>query len=464
MKKVLIIDDNKDIHTVLEGLLSINRNITFFHAYNGMEGYQKLQQIEPDLAILDNQMPVMSGFELLEKLHRENKRFPIIMLTAFGQISDAVQAIKLGAIDYLTKPFDDDQFNLVINKALRIGSLKNNSKQSSNSFNLKQANQQRYHIIGESKVFKDLLQHALLVAPTDINVIINGSNGTGKEEIAKYIHYNSERSDKPFITVDCGAIPETLFEREMFGAIKGAYTGADGDTTGFFEAANGGTIFLDEIGNLPCSAQTSLLRVLQNRVYRQVGGIQEIAVDVRLISATNAKLLEEVSKGSFREDLFHRINGFDLTIPNLKDRNEDVPLLVNHFITKFNAELNRNVQQVSPQAMDILKDHSWSGNVRELINTIQKAVLLCPETTLNKKHLNIIAQDEDHDFKQESDFINEIINQPISINKKVELFEKEIIKRAVEKNNGNKTSTASWLKISRKTLYEKLKKFGLFEN
>lgn len=463
MKKVLIIDDNKDIHTVLEGLLGLNRNITFFHAYNGMEGYHKLLQVQPDLAILDNQMPVMSGFELLEKLQRENRSFPIIMLTAFGQIADAVQAIKLGAIDYLTKPFKDEQFNLVINKALKIGSLKNKSQQKNRSLDVINSNNHKYHIIGESKLFKELLHNAQLVAPTDINVIIKGSNGTGKEEIAKYIHYNSERNSKSFITVDCGAIPESLFEREMFGAVKGAYTGADCDTTGFFEAANGGTIFLDEIGNLPCSAQSSLLRVLQNRVYRKVGGINEIPVDVRLISATNAKLLDEVSNEKFREDLFHRINGFDLTVPDLKDRKDDIPLLVNHFITKFNTELKRNVQQVSPEASEILKNHCWSGNVRELINTIQKAVLLCPENTMETKHLKVIVQEEKHDFKQESDFINNIINQPISISKKVDLFEKEIIKQAVEQNNGNKTSAAKWLKVSRKTLYEKLKKFGLFD-
>ncbi len=462
MKKVLIIDDNRDIHTVLEGLLSSNKNLSFFHAYNGMEGYHKLQQIEPDLAILDNQMPVMSGFELLEKLQRENKKFPIIMLTAFGQISDAVQAIKLGAIDYLTKPFNDEQFNLIINKALKIGSLKIKSKQVNNYNSVQQANHTKYNIIGESRVFKELLKNAQLVAPTDITVIVNGSNGTGKEEIAKYIHYNSERSNRPFIAIDCGAIPENLFEREMFGAVKGAYTGADSDSTGFFEAANGGTIFMDEIGNLPTSAQSSLLRVLQNKVFRRVGGLEELTADVRLISATNAKLLDEVSKGHFREDLFHRINGFDLTIPDLKDRKEDIPLLVNYFITKFNAELKRNVQQISPEASEILKNHAWTGNIRELINTIQKAVLLCSNSTLKPKHLNITPSEEIKDFKKESDFINDIINKPISIAKKIEIFEKEVIKRAVEENNGNKTSTANWLKISRKTLYEKLKKFGLF--
>ncbi len=464
MKKVLIIDDNKDIHIVLEGLLSMNGNFSFFHAYNGMEGYQKLQQIEPDLTILDNQMPVMSGFELLEKLKRESKHFPIIMLTAFGQISDAVQAIKLGAIDYLTKPFEDEQFNLVINKALKIGSLKNTSKQANKFFSINSSNHEKYHIIGESRVFKDLLQHADLVAPTDINVMIYGKNGTGKEEIAKYIHYNSERSNKPFITIDCGAIPETLFEREMFGAVKGAYTGADNDTIGFFEAANGGTIFLDEIGNLPNSAQTSLLRVLQNRVYHKIGGTQEFIVDIRLISATNAKLLDEVSNGNFREDLFHRVNGFDLTIPDLKDRKEDIPLLLNHFITKFNAKLKRNVHQIAPEAMKILIDHKWSGNVRELINTVQKAVLLCPGNTITEKHLNICTQKEDLDFKQESELINAIIKQPIPISQKVDLFEKEIIKHALEESKGNKSTAAEWLKISRKTLYEKLKKFGLFNN
>lgn len=462
MKKVLIIDDNKDIHTVLEGLLSKNKSLSFYHAYNGMEGYQKLKQLEPDLTILDNQMPVMSGFELLEKLHREKRRFPIIMLTAFGQISDAVQAVKLGAIDYLTKPFEDEQFNLIINKALKVGSLKMRPSKAKSSLVQDSANNDKYHIIGESKSFKDLLDNSLLVAPTDINVVINGSNGTGKEEIAKFIHYNSERSNRPFIAIDCGAIPDNLFEREMFGAVKGAYTGAENDTGGFFEAANGGTIFMDEIGNLSTSAQTSLLRVLQSRVYRKVGGIDEIGVDVRLISATNAKLLDEISRGNFREDLFHRINGFDLWVPDLKDRCEDIPILTNHFITKFNAELKRNVQQVSPEAMEILRKHSWTGNIRELINVIQKAVLLCSESTLRPKHLNIAPSEENIDFKEESDLMNNIINQPISISRKIELFEKEVIKRAVEVNKGNKSLTANWLNISRKTLYEKLKKFGLF--
>ncbi len=462
MKKILIIDDNKDIHVVLEGLLSMNKKVSIFHAYNGMEGYQKLQVLKPDLTILDNQMPVMSGFELLEKLHRENKRYPIILLTAFGQISDAVQAIKLGAIDYLTKPFEDEQFNLIINKALKIGSLKNRSAHNDISLEHANNNQEKYKIIGKSKIFQDLLKHALLVAPTDINVIINGNNGTGKEEIAKYIHFNSQRSNRPFIAVDCGAIPDNLFEREIFGAVKGAYTGADRDTPGFLEAANGGTIFLDEIGNLSTSAQTSMLRVLENRVYRKVGGIEEINLDVRLISATNAKLFEEVAKGNFREDLFHRVNGFDLTVPDLKERKEDIPLLIYYFITKFNGELKRNVQNVSPEAMDILVKHSWTGNIRELINTIQKAVLLCPDHKLDKKHLSITPAEINIDFKEESDLINNIINQSISISKKIDLFEREIIKYAVETNHGNKTSAANWLKISRKTLYEKLKKFGMF--
>ncbi len=462
MKKVLIIDDNKDIHTVLEGLLIKNNDITFSHAYNGMEGYNKLKQLQPDLTILDNQMPVMSGFDLLEKLKRENKKYPIIMLTAFGQISDAVAAIKLGALDYLTKPFDEDQFNLIINKALRIGSLKNTSREMATKASLQY--NERYHIIGESKIFKNLLKDAALVAPTDINVIINGSNGTGKEEIAKYIHYYSKRSNRQFIAVDCGAIPDNLFEREMFGAVKGAYTGAEQDTKGLFEAADGGTIFLDEIGNLSPSAQTSLLRVLENRVYRQVGGLEEKKLDVRLISATNAKLLNEVSKGSFREDLFHRINGFDLLLPDLKDRKDDIPLLVNHFITKFNTELNRNVQQVSPQAMETLQNHHWSGNIRELINTIQKAVLLCPETSLTNNHIRLSNHTNNNELKKENNLINEIINKDISINEKIELFEREVIKHAVETNNGNKSSAASSLKISRKTLYEKLKKFGLFKH
>ncbi len=463
MKKILIIDDNNDIHTVLEGLLSKKKNIQFFHAYNGMEGYMKLEQLKPDLTILDNQMPVMSGFELLEKLQKELKSYPIIMLTAFGQISDAVQAIKLGALDYLTKPFDDDQFNLIINKALKIGSLKNERKKKEVSLLSKQ-NDRNYHLIGQSKIFKDLLEEASLVASTDINVIINGSNGTGKEEIAKYIHYNSNRSDSSFIAVDCGAIPDNLFEREMFGATKGAYTGAETDTIGLFETANGGTIFLDEIGNLSSSAQTSLLRVLQNRVYRKVGSIEEIQVDVRLISATNAKLLDEVSNGSFREDLFHRINGFDLLVPDLRKRKEDIPLLVNHFITKFNTELKRNVQQVAPETMEKLKEYEWSGNIRELINVIQKAVLLCSDTTLTNKHIRISPKSDNGKLKDENNLMADIINRPISIAEKIELFEKEIIKHAVESHQGNKSSAASWLKISRKTLYEKIKKLGLLKD
>lgn len=456
MKKVLIIDDNKDLHIVLEGLMSQNRNIQFHHAYNGMEGYQKLLQLEPDLTILDNQMPVMSGFQLLEKLKRENRSYVIIMLTAFGQISDAVNAMKMGALDYLTKPFDDDQFNVVINKALKIGSLKNSKIESIQALLPIQTN-----LIGESKLFKQVLEHARLVATTDINVIINGNNGTGKEEIAKYIHNNSERKDQPFITVDCGAIPETLFEREMFGCVKGAFTGAESDTIGYFEAANNGTIFLDEVGNLPYKSQSSLLRVLQNRKFKRVGDIKEVEIDVRLISATNATLLDEICENRFREDLFHRINGFDITLPDLKDRKEDIPLLANHFVAKYNAKFKRNVQQITPEAMEILKNHHWSGNVRELINTIQKAVLVCTEITLRPQHIQLLSATDKRDFKHESSLIEEIMEQPISMNKKMDLFEKEIIRQAVEANNGNKSLAAKWLKISRKTLYDKLKKLGL---
>lgn len=457
MKKVLIIDDNKDLHIVLKGLMSVNRNIQFHHAYNGMEGYQKLLQLEPDLTILDNQMPVMSGFELLEKLKRENRSFVIIMLTAFGQISDAVNAIKMGALDYLTKPFNDDQFNVVINKALKVGTLKNRKRESSESFN----HPSQPNLIGISKPFLKVLEHAQLVATADIDVIINGNNGTGKEEIAKFIHNSSERKDKPFITVDCGAIPETLFEREMFGSVKGAFTGADHDTIGYFEAANQGTIFLDEIGNLPYTAQSALLRVLQNRKFMKVGDIKEIEIDVKLISATNATLLDEVSESKFREDLFHRINGFDITLPDLKDRKEDIPLLANHFVTKYNAQFKRNVQQIAPEAMEKLENHHWSGNVRELINTIQKAVLICSETVLKPQHINILTATEKKDFRQENSLIEEIMKKPIPMSEKIALFEKEIIKKAVESNDGNKSKAAKWLQISRKTLYDKLKKLGL---
>lgn len=457
MKKVLIIDDNKDLHIVLKGLIKINRNIEFHHAYNGMEGYQKLLQIEPDLTILDNQMPVMSGFELLEKLRRENRSFVIIMLTAFGQISDAVNAIKMGALDYITKPFDDDQFNVVINKALRIGTLKNRKIERSEQSSLcSQPN-----LIGKSAVFQEVLEYAKIAATADINVIIKGNNGTGKEEIAKFIHKNSERSDKPFITVDCGAIPETLFEREMFGSVKGAFTGADHDTIGYFEAANHGTIFLDEIGNLPYNAQSALLRVLQNRKFMKVGDIKEIEIDIKLISATNATLLDDVRESKFREDLFHRIHGFDITLPDLKDREEDIPLLANHFVTKYNAQFKRNVQQISPEAMEKLTSHHWSGNVRELINTIQKAVLICSGTVLQPKHIHILTAPAKKDFKQESSLIEEIMEKPIPMSEKLALFEKEIIKKAVESNDGNKSKAAKWLQISRKTLYDKIKRLGL---
>ncbi len=457
MDKILIIDDNKDLHLVLEALLKKYNDISIDHAYNGMEGYLMLDKVKPSLVILDNQMPVMSGFELLNKLNQENKTYTIIMLTAFGRIEDAVEAIKLGALDYITKPFDEDKFFLTVSKALKIGSLKKSKKISraimgnSNTFD--------NALIGKSPLFREVIENAKLVATTDIDVLIKGSNGTGKEEIAKLIHYSSDRADKPFVTIDCGAIPESLIESELFGSTKGSYTGAIEDRAGYFEQANTGTVFLDEIGNLPFKAQASLLRALQTRKIKRVGSPDSIDIDVRIICATNAKLLDCIADETFKEDLFHRINGFDITLPDLKDRKEDIPALVNHFITQFNAKLNRNVQIISPESMEMLTNYEWPGNIRELINCLQKAVLLSKGTTLSDKTITLVSNPDLDSMKRENTIVQDILDKPIDMKEKLQLFEELIIKDAVDKNKGNKSNAAKFLNISRKKLYERLKNF-----
>ncbi|OQY40301.1 MAG: hypothetical protein B6226_00105 [Candidatus Cloacimonetes bacterium 4572_65] len=456
MRKILIVDDNKDLHLTLELLLKTLKNIEIYHAYNGMEGYNKMTSIKPDLTILDNQMPVLSGFGLLERLAKEKLKFVIVMLTAHDNVSDAVRAIKMGAQDYVPKPFKNDSFFLVISKALKLGSLKNSSSKSTYS----QSNlSDKYCLIGESSAFITSLNDALLVAPTNMEALILGSNGTGKEEIAKYIHYNSPRKEKNFITLDCGAIPDNLIESELFGHKKGSFTGAEEDKVGLVEAADGGTLFLDEIGNLSMKAQNSLLRFLQTRKIFRVGGTESKLIDIRIISATNSQLLEEIENCNFREDLFHRINGFTINIPDLCERSEDIPLLATFFVKMFNKELNKQIETISPEVINKLKAYNWPGNIREFRNTIRRAVLRCLTKELKVNNIDFSMMKSTPKTKENA--FRSILKGESSMDEKLDFVQKELISQALTEEDGNKSKAAKRLKISRKKLYSILTKLKI---
>ncbi|MEN3000605.1 MAG: sigma-54 dependent transcriptional regulator [Armatimonadota bacterium] len=381
---VLIVDDEENIRRVL----SIALKKDGYHTLTASGGHQALKLLEEttcDVMVSDVVMPDMNGLELLRRARERHPDLIVVMMTAYGTIPAAVEAMRLGAVDFLTKPLDMEVLRKVIRNALRDrerapaapGARKRGTPRKTTEF------------IGNSPAIREVLQIVERVADTRTTVLITGESGTGKELIARMLHEKSSRANGPFVAVSCAAIPETLLEVELFGATKGAYTGAETDRIGKFEAANGGTLFLDEIGDIPPLIQVKLLRVLQEREIERLGSNKPIPVDVRLVAATNRDLEQAVQAGSFRADLFYRLQVVHIHLPPLRERPEDIPLLVEHFIRKYAEENRRAMQTVSQEAMEILKHYPWPGNVRELENTIESAVVLAPPdaTTLLPEHL-----------------------------------------------------------------------------
>ena len=469
MANILIADDEANLRKVLSVLLSQEgHNAT--SVANGADALQRIKEGGIDILITDLKMPGITGLELLQKVQRFDHDLPVIVITAHGTVETAVKALKEGAFDYITKPFDKNELRLAVQKAIAARQV------SARHLHDGGDGRGRFQIIGQAEGMKDIYQIIEKVAPTPSTVLITGESGTGKELVATAIHENSPRKNGPFIKVNCAAIPKELMESEFFGYEQGAFTGAVGSKPGRFELADGGTLFLDEIGEIPSAMQVKLLRALQESELERVGGVRTIKVDVRVITATNRDLPAEIEKGNFREDLFYRLNVVPIFLPPLRDRISDIGLLVDTFLTKYNERLNREVDSLRPQALAALKAYHWPGNIRELENVIERTLLFAesdhieaadlPEAIrsatghgapLSKRSNEETAREALPDINGGNASMKDIVRKAT-----VEI-ERELIIKALDETRGNVTRAAHLLGISRKGLQNKMKDFGLRE-
>ncbi len=439
---ILLVEDEKIMRIALEDALKA-AGYHVFSFETGQPAMRFLDQGAFDLAVTDVRLPDIDGFEIVKEITRR-KDVPIIVMTAYGTIENAVEAMKLGAFDYITKPFVQEEFLLLIERALELKRLREEN------IRLRKAVDERYrsqYMIGETEEMKKVFSLIEKVSASDATVLIEGESGTGKELVATTIHYQSRRKDNPIIKVNCAALPEGLIESEMFGHEKGAFTGAVRRKPGRFELANGGTIFLDEIGDLPLSTQAKILRVIQEMEFERVGGIETISVDVRIIAATNRDLKEEVNSGHFREDLYYRVNVIPISLPPLRERREDIPGLLEFFTDKYRKKLSRNIR-FSQEAVDALLVYDYPGNIRELENIIERCITLSATDMITREELPVSVLDSKQDPKT---FLSHVAVDA----------EKAHIVKVLKATHGNKTRAAEILGISRKTLWEKIKAYGI---
>jgi DNA-binding NtrC family response regulator len=456
--KVLIVDDDKSICMVLSDLMK-KEGLEAIAAYDGEKALKMLQTDAPDLLLVDMRLPGMDGMEILRKARELDPELPVVVITAHADSRGAVKAIKEGAHDYLSKPFDNYEVIRVAHRALTERELKLKVRALSNQLKGSSPLQEK---MGPSDVVARLVSEVNRVAESDFTVIIIGETGSGKEVVARAIHETSSRSKESFIPVDCGAIPETLLESELFGHERGAFTGAEVQKPGKFEVAQGGTLFLDEISNMPLGSQAKLLRVLQEKKVYRVGGTKAIQVDVRLLVASNQDLHELALSSSFRRDLFYRLNEFTITIPPLRERKEDIPYLAKRFLDNANLELNKQVKGFSETALNTLFAYNWPGNVRQLRSIIRRAALLADDL-ITEKHLELKRVDvpgmaftpkvQGAPWKNLS--LKEIVQQSITA------VEREVFTQVLRQTGGNKAKAARLLQVDYKTIHEKVKKLGI---
>ena len=448
--KIVVADDEPRIRKMICRLL-MDEGYEVMPVENGREAVEALLSFQPDVILLDQQMPVMTGVEALEEIKQIAPNQVVLFVTAFGSISLAVDAVKKGAYDFIEKPFDNDKLLLTVGRAVEHSRMKGEIS------NLKKSlGEKKSAVIGDNTGLKQVMTQVRRVAETNATVLIHGESGTGKELIARAVHDNSLRSQGPFVAINCGAIPLTLMESELFGHERGAFTDAKEAKAGTFERADGGTLFLDEVGELPLDAQVKLLRVLEERRITRIGGKKAIPVDVRIVAATNRNLDDEVKNGHFRLDLLYRLNVFTLILPPLRERKEDIPLLTNFFIRKYNRTLSLDVQSVSPEAISLLTSYDWPGNVRDLENAIQSSMILCTGGVIRPEHLP--DRIKGYELAEAQTVSGSSGNSIREINAQME---KELIIEALKKHNFNRTLTAEALNISRKTLFNKMKRYGL---
>ncbi len=447
---VLVVDDELGIREAFTFLLEDEYNV--LTSENGEETLKLVKEKDINLIVLDIVLPGMDGIEVLEKIKKIDEDIEVIMLTATKTVKTAVEAMKLGAYDYITKPFDVEEIKAVIRKALKnralcreVGYLRSEVEKEANFKS----------IVGNTPQMKKIYKTVEEVSKSDATVLIYGQSGTGKELIARAVHHSSPRRNKPFVPVNCAAIPSELLESELFGHEKGSFTGAIGRKLGKFELANEGTIFFDEIGNLKIELQAKLLRVLEEREIERVGGVKRIRIDVRIISATNVDLKKAVEEEKFREDLYYRLNIVPIELPPLNERKEDIPLLVDHFLKKLNQRFHKNVKEISPKTLDFLCKYSWPGNVRELENMIERLVALAKKAKISSRELPLDI------LMNESISLESLREEGISLRQGRDQFEKEFIGKVLEKTGWNQTRAAEVLGVHRNTLLLKIESLGI---
>jgi DNA-binding NtrC family response regulator len=446
---VLIVDDDVEMLEMLSKVLT-KKNYAVEAIPEPLKAIQRIEESTFDIIVTDIQMPRMSGLEILRKVRDTSPDSRVIMITAFGSVDSAVEAMKLGAYDYISKPFNIDELLIVLEKAA-------NHKKLQREVELLRGEVERKYsfssILGKSKAIQDLFGLIKIIANTRSNVLIFGKSGTGKELVAKAIHYNSIRKNEPFVAINCSAIPENLLESELFGHEKGAYTGAVSSQRGLFEAAHGGTLLLDEIGEMPATLQAKLLRVLEDWEIRPVGSDRTKQVDVRLITATHRDLKQAVVKGTFREDLFYRLNVIYINLPDLRDRPEDIPLLTNHFLQQYADEVGKKGLVIHPDAMARLVNYAWPGNVRELENVIEQAVVLTSDSEVRVEDL----PESVRSISEHEELGRDLTSGYMTLQE----LEKRYIGKVLEYTNYHQTKSSEILGIDRRTLYRKIREYRL---
>lgn len=451
-KRVLIVDDEESFRHMLSVILD-KQGYAVDTASDGEQALDKMERGLFDEILCDIRMPRMDGIEFLRRAKEAQPESTIIMMSAYGTLDTAVEAMKLGAYDYISKPFKPDEIILTLKKAEEREKLRKENvylrKEVRKEYNFN-------NIISKNEKMRDIFDTIVKVARYKSTILIMGESGTGKELVAKAIHFNSDRSSGSFVAVNCGAIPENLLESELFGHVKGSFTDAVRTKKGLFEEAHSGTLFLDEIGELPLSLQVKLLRVLQDGEIRRIGDSRSIRIDVRIIAATVKDLEKAVRDGSFRDDLFYRLNVLPLRLPPLCDRKEDIPLLAEHFIAKFSESLRKGIKGITPEAYKVLLRYSWPGNVRELENVVERGLVLTDTELIDVENLppEIQGANENSAFAQIDEY---------SIKKATRILEKELIRKALRKTGGNHTHASRILEISHRTLLYKMKEYGIRE-
>ncbi len=451
MKSILIVDDEISIRQSLEGILEDEGFATFFAA-TGEECLTLLQTEDPDLILLDIWMPGIDGLETLKKIKQTRPQQLVVMMSGHGTIETAVKATQFGAFDFIEKPLSLEKVLLSIQNALKIGQLVAENKA------LKEKIGHDYQMIGNSEVIEQLKQQIKMAAPSSGWVLINGENGTGKELVARAIHLQSTRANKPFVEINCAAIPEELIESELFGHEKGAFTGATSARRGKFDQANGGTLFLDEIGDMSLKTQAKILRILQEHKFDRVGGNRTIEVDVRVIAATNKNLQEEMSSGKFREDLFFRLNVLPFHVPPLRKRKDDIPRLCAHFLHYFCGKESREIKTISKPALNSLMEYNWPGNVRELKNLIERLVIMTPGKEINLSDLPLVISQKNHKNDSQRMITSDL---PASYREAKEIFEKQFLLDRLRENDWNVSRTAEQIGLERSNLHRKIKGYQI---